>query len=96
VAATAFVWKRGRQHYLITNWHVVTGRHAKTGELETVVQPDVLRAHFNTRIMDFGKKQIGISIRDDDNRPGWYPIRCGGAAVMSWLFPFRSPEMTQL
>jgi hypothetical protein len=25
-SATAFVWKERDQHYLITNWHVVTGR----------------------------------------------------------------------
>jgi hypothetical protein len=53
--------------------HELACRHwtaCKTGELETVVQTDMLRAHFNTRIMDFGKKQIDISIRDDDNRPG--------------------------
>ena len=46
--ATAFVWQRGPQHYLITNWHVATGRNARTGELETEVQPDMLRALFNT------------------------------------------------
>ena len=27
-SATAFVWKQGPQHYLITNWHVVTGKNA--------------------------------------------------------------------
>jgi len=28
-SATAFVWKHGEQHYLITNWHVVTGQISK-------------------------------------------------------------------
>jgi hypothetical protein len=41
--ATGFIWQRREQHYLITNWHVVTGRNARTGELETPVQPDMLR-----------------------------------------------------
>jgi hypothetical protein len=52
--ATAFAWKRGAQHYLITNWHVVTGRHAQSGKLETIVQPDMIRPHFDTQLMDFG------------------------------------------
>jgi len=52
--ATGFIWKRREQHYLITNWHVVTGRNARTGELEMKVQPDTLKMPLNTRIMDFG------------------------------------------
>jgi hypothetical protein len=87
--ATAFVWKRGAQHYLITNWHVVTGRHAQTGKLETIVQPDMIRAHFNTRLMDFGKQQIDISIRDHNNRPRWYahPMRGRGSDVVAIPLP---------
>jgi len=87
--ATAFVWRRGQQHYLITNWHVVTGRNAQTGVLEAIVQPDMLRAHFNTRIMDFGKKQIDIKIRDDDNRPLWYahPTRQRGSDLAAIPLP---------
>jgi Trypsin-like peptidase domain len=70
-SATAFVWKHGKQHYLITNWHVVTGRHAVTGNLETPAQPDMLQALFNVRIGDFGKQQYDIRIRDDEHRPLW-------------------------
>ncbi len=39
-SATAFVWKHDPQYFLITNWHVVTGRNAPTNKLETIVQPD--------------------------------------------------------
>ncbi|HEY1748856.1 MAG TPA: hypothetical protein VGG11_19100 [Xanthobacteraceae bacterium] len=56
-SATAFVWKEGSQHYLITNWHVITGRNAATGKLETEARPDTLRALFNIRTGDFGKQQ---------------------------------------
>jgi hypothetical protein len=31
--ATGFIWKDGRQHYLITHWHVVSGRNANDGQL---------------------------------------------------------------
>jgi len=30
---TGFIWKRGAQHLLITNWHTVTGRDPNTGVL---------------------------------------------------------------
>jgi hypothetical protein len=30
--ATGFVWQQGRHSYLITNWHVVTGRNALDGQ----------------------------------------------------------------
>jgi hypothetical protein len=85
--ATGFVWRQRNQHYLITNWHVVTGRNARTGELETPVQPDMLKAHFNTRIMDFGKKTYEIHIRDTENRPLWYthPVRHRGCDVVAML-----------
>jgi hypothetical protein len=87
--ATAFVWQRGPQHYLITNWHVATGRNARTGELETEVQPDMLRALFNTRMTDFGKKQIDIKIRDEDHRPLWFahPLRQRGSDVVAIPLP---------
>jgi hypothetical protein len=31
-SATAFVWKQGPQHYLITNWHVITGHPADAAD----------------------------------------------------------------
>ena len=30
--ATAFVANHEGEHYLVTNWHVVTGRHPDTGQ----------------------------------------------------------------
>jgi Trypsin-like peptidase domain len=74
-SATAFVWKHGLQHYLITNRHVVSGRNTTTRCLETPAAPDALRCLFNVRIGDFAKQQRDIPIRDDDHRPLWliYP-----------------------
>ena len=70
-SATALVWKHGPQHYLITNWHVVTGKNAYTGNLETPAAPDMLRCLFNIRIGTFGKQQWDIRIRDDNHKPLW-------------------------
>jgi hypothetical protein len=64
--ATGFIWKRRETHYLITNWHVVSGKNAQTEEQITKIRPDKLRAHFNTAIKNFGKKPCDIRIRDAD------------------------------
>ena len=84
-SATAFIWKRGSQHYMITNWHVVTGRNARTGELMTEAQPDTLRALFNLRHQNFGKQQYDIKIRDEAHRPLWFvhPARGHGCDVVA-------------
>jgi hypothetical protein len=71
-SATAFIWKRGEKHYLITNWHVVTGRNAQTRCLELPVRPEFLRAHFNTRTRDFWKVRCDITLRDADGNPVWF------------------------
>jgi hypothetical protein len=71
--ATGFIWRRRSQHYLITNWHVVTGRDAVTGgALSAPARPDMLRAYFNTKAMNYGKVVIDLSIRDADHNPLWY------------------------
>ena len=92
--ATAFVWKRREQHYLITNWHVATGRNAETGELEAPVQPDMFRALFNTRVTDFGKQQYDIIIRDGDGRPLWFahPLRQRGSDLVAVSLPIRGDD----
>jgi hypothetical protein len=92
--ATGFIWKRREQHYLITNWHVVTGRSARTGKLEMKVQPDMLKMPLNTRIMDFGKQTYEMRIRDADNNPLWYvyPGRQRGCDVVAVPLPIRGDD----
>jgi Trypsin-like peptidase domain len=97
-SATAFVWKERSQHYLITNWHVITGRNTVSGKLETEARPDTLRALFNIRLGDFGKQQYDIKIRDDDGRPRWliYPGRGRRIDVVALPLPMSGddPVMT--
>ncbi|MBR0899107.1 trypsin-like peptidase domain-containing protein [Bradyrhizobium tropiciagri] len=87
--ATGFVWKDREQHYLITNWHVVSGRNARTGDQTAIARPNMVRAMFNTRIMNFGKKTYEISIRDADHKPLWYwhPVRGRGSDVVAIPLP---------
>jgi len=70
--ATGFLWKNKEQHYLITNWHVVTAQdffterflHSHHG------RPNVLRARFQIP-GQWEKQQYDIRIRDQDDRPLW-------------------------
>jgi hypothetical protein len=92
--ATGFIWKDGEQHYLITNWHVVTGRNAQTGKLVTTARPNMIRTMFNTRIMDFGKQPWDIAIRDTDDHPLWltHPLRQRGSDVVAIPLPIRGDD----
>ena len=48
--ATGFIWQRRDQLYLITNWHVVSGRNADTGKalaVQTANRDELQRAFRN-------------------------------------------------
>lgn len=71
--ATGFVWKANDQHYLVTNWHVVTGIHPETGKhlSEHAGEPDRLTVYF-THADDLGKKTgMPLKLFDDDGTPRW-------------------------
>jgi hypothetical protein len=54
----------------------------------------MIRAHFNPRLMDFGKRQLDISIRDCNNRPRWYahPTRGRGFDVVAIPLPISGDD----
>ncbi len=81
--ATGFIWQEGRQNYLITNWHVVTGRNFQTGKAIKGHggRPNKIRAYFNTRVQEFEKQQHFISIRDEDDQPLWLAHPSKGRSV---------------
>jgi hypothetical protein len=70
--ATSFVWKHGERHFLITNWHIATGKNAQTEEQLTIIRPEYLRAHFNLRFDNFGKEQRDIKLYDNDGHQLWF------------------------
>jgi hypothetical protein len=71
--ATSFVYRRRENFYLITNWHVVTARNAQTGSHlhKGGARPNLLRAQFNLTVANFGKEEIEIKLRDDNDAPLW-------------------------
>src|SRR5262249_21510572 len=50
-SSTAFTWERDDLHYLITNWHIVSGRDPNTDKhlLATAAEPNLLYGWFNTK-----------------------------------------------
>jgi hypothetical protein len=94
--ATGFIWQEGRQNYLITNWHVVTARHAQTGKsLNTHGgRPNKIHALFNTRIQQFLKQTHVINIRDADDKALWlaHPARGRAVDVVAIPLPYADED----
>jgi hypothetical protein len=93
--ATAFVWKHyDNKHFLITNWHVVSGRDAITRKYlkAHAGRPNMLRARFNYPGQQFGKIQTDIYIRDENDEPSWLIHPLDGAAVDVVAIPLTGAE----
>ena len=71
---TGFVWKQREQHYLVTNWHVLSMRDFFTGAnlRKDAGRPNRLRTLFNIQTGSFAKERRDIAIRDSDDRPLWF------------------------
>jgi hypothetical protein len=85
--ATGFLWNQGERNYLITNWHVLTGRNAQTGESLHARggRPNKIRAFFNARFPHFEKQEHIITIRDANYSPAWLvhePVASGPASMI--------------
>ena len=70
---TAFVWKADEAHWLITNWHNVSGRDPNTGEhlSTTAAEPNRLRVWFNVRGRLGDKVRKFVDIRSAAGAPLW-------------------------
>jgi hypothetical protein len=73
--ATAFTWQRDNKHYLITNWHVVSGRNPNTDKhlCPMAAEPNILYGLINTRGAEnvCGKHAFGIRLRQDPDEVAW-------------------------
>lgn len=70
---TGFIWKIREQYYLVTAWHVLSGRDFFTGRnlSGNAGRPNMLRTVFDVRTGSGDRQQWDIKIRDDDDRPLW-------------------------
>lgn len=71
--ATAFVWQDSDQPYLVTNWHVVSGRNFETGATlhKQAAEPNILRVFFTVRGNLGGRGSFEIPLRNEDGEPRW-------------------------
>jgi len=71
---TGFIWRRGSQFFLVTCWHVLSGRDFFTDEnldKQHGGRPNNLRTLLNTGTGFFDRRRWDITIWDQDNRPLW-------------------------
>ena len=94
--ATGFIWHQGPKNYLITSWHVVTARNARTGKhlFDHGGRPNKIRTLFNVRMQQFQKQEHVITIRDDDDKPQWlaHPSRGRAVDVVAIPLPYQGDE----
>lgn len=91
---TGFIWKNLDRHYLVTNWHVLSGCDFFTRELirKDGGRPNVIRTLFDVATGTFGKRRWDLTIRDENDEPMWlvYP---GGRRMDIAVLPLVKPEL---
>jgi S1-C subfamily serine protease len=95
---TAFTWEQGGKHYLVTNWHNLSGRDPNTGKhlSSNAAEPNQIRAWFNKKDELGNKVAKTIEIRDGNNSPLWlvHPEHKNKIDVVALpLEPFADVEM---
>jgi len=89
--ATAFVWHTDAGHWLITNWHNVSGKYPNTGKhlSKTAAEPNKLRVWFNVKNQLGNKIAKEINVRDANNSPLWlvHPVRGKNVDVVALSIP---------
>jgi len=94
--ATGFVVKKSGSHYLVTNWHVVTGRNPYNNQPLSAMgtaDPDTLRIWFHTQNLGNLRPQ-DINIIDRQGHRLWLEHRLG-REVDVVAVPFQvSPDVT--
>jgi len=84
-SASGFVVEAGDQYYLITNWHVISGRDISPHETQIpIIEPYTLKAAIHTYggqgeksapLSRGARKRITIQLYDDNDAPRWIERR---------------------
>jgi hypothetical protein len=92
---TGFIWMIRNQHYLVTNWHVLSmcDFFTRKNLRSDAGRPNFLRTLFNVSTGSFEKQRWDIRIRDEDDKPLWlvHPSRRVDVAVLP--VPFKPEEL---
>lgn len=92
--ATSFVWQEMGRHFLVTNWHVLSGLDffSLVNASPHGGRPDYIRAYFETAPGMFGKRQWDLPLFDDEGMPNWLIYSLGKRADIAVL-PLLDPEL---
>lgn len=71
--ATAFLWRTAGPHFLITNWHNVTGRNPLTGQCLSSHGgvPDNIKVYFCEPAPSTSRQTMHYPLYAADNKPNW-------------------------
>lgn len=97
--ATGFTYGRNSRTFLITNWHVVTGRNPKSKQLlnDMGMEPTDLITWFHVKHDNHLTWQSFISpLSTDDGRPKWHEHPVHGSKVDVVAMHIANPEKLRL
>ena len=89
--ASGFVLEAGGRYFLITNWHVLTGKDFAKEEQESAIEPFMLKTSIHIysggdgipTLLSYGlRRRITIPLYDEGNAPAWMELRAGQAAPL--------------
>jgi S1-C subfamily serine protease len=91
--ATGFFWSHPSGPFLVTNWHVVTGKHPETGKhlSSHAGEPNRLRAYVTPSDNLGAKRACDVKLHGADGRPLWlvHPDQKEGVDIA--IIPVRLP-----
>jgi hypothetical protein len=69
-SATGFLWYVGGKHYLVTNWHVLSGRNQENGKCAHALGgiPDSLTVYFQKLDVDQGHIEVEVNLGLDEGK----------------------------
>lgn len=95
---TAFVWKQGSDHYLVTNWHNVSGKDPRTGKhlSQTLAEPDQVKTWWNVKGNLGAKTETMVPLRSANGEPLWWIHPIFGSKVDVIVLPITPPPNTDM
>ena len=71
---TGFTWKNEDQHFLITNWHNLSGRNPSSGKhiSNTAAEPNNILVHWNKKNSLGLRVVTQLPLLDDEDTPLWW------------------------
>lgn len=93
--ATCFFTKRGEKRYLISNWHVVSGKDADTLQCldKNAAIPNKLHIYLptkaNTDDVIFDDNFIELNLYDDDENQIWYDMKKNDQMIDIAVIPLK-------